>query len=96
MQEPDRYYHDAETNRTLKLTSSGDKTLLYWVQCQGDGSGQFIHSRGCDVLQNRSKGLKVCEAIAQPSTEARYKQGLMDYFAADKAVREAFIKKYNL
>ena len=79
----------------LQRDSSG-KVTLFWVSVWKDEEGNFQHGRGGDAMPSWEKGLEVCRLMAKPAQESDYIEALKDYFAIDKHIREAFIKKYNL
>lgn len=70
--------------------------MLFWVSVWKDEAGSFQHGRGGDVMPSLSQGLKACQLMAVEATEQDYINGLKDYFAIDKKIREAFIEKYQL
>lgn len=90
------YFHSVQQSKFYKLTQQGDRVLIYWVSVYAIGGGGFFHGRGADPVSDIDTGLKILQAMANPSTEEAYIQALKDYFAADKKVREQFIKAYNL
>jgi hypothetical protein len=79
----------------LHLDPSG-KTMLFWVSVWKDQEGNFQHGRGGDTMPSWERGMEVCQLMAEPIQESDYIDALKDYFAIDKKIREAFIKKYNL
>lgn len=94
-----QYFFIPTDNKAYKVvTEKEDVTWAYHVQIKmNPNSGAFIHSRGRDALGNPAQAAKIIAAMGGlPSTEAKYIAMLKDYFAADKKVREFFIKSYNL
>lgn len=93
----EKFFKSTSQRRTYKLhRDSSEKVTLYWVSVWKDEEGNFQHGRGGDIMPSWEKGLEVCQIMAKPAQESDYIDALKDYFAIDKHIREAFIKKYNL
>jgi hypothetical protein len=90
------YYRCSSQNKVYKLVPSNNTCLIYWVAVFGEKSGRFFHGRGADVVENYDMGLKFLELMGTPTTEEDYLKELKNYFAADKIVREQFIKAFKL
>lgn len=92
----DRYYFSADQHKAYKLHANNGKADLFWVQVYQLTNGSFFHGRGMERLETFEKALEACELMAKPCGEEVYLEKLKDYFAIDKKIREAFIKKYKL
>lgn len=94
------YYRSEQQRKVYKLiqttSNEGTKVLIYWVSIYSTEGGGFFHGRGADVVESLEMGQKMLEYLGKPTTEKDYIDSLKDYFAADKKVREQFIKAYNL
>ncbi len=93
----ERFFKATGHHRIYKLAQDKDgQVMLFWVSVWKDASGSFQHGRGGDVMPSWEKGLEACQLMAVEATEPDYINGLKDYFAIDKKIREAFIEKYQL
>lgn len=93
----EQFFKSESRRRIYKLQRDpSGKATLFWVSVWKDEEGNFQHGRGGDAMPSWEQGLEVCKLMALPATESDYIDALKDYFAIDKKIREAFIKKYNL
>lgn len=91
------FFRSTDQRKIYKLhQDTSGKVMLYWVSVWKDESGNFHHGRGGDAMPSWERGKEVCTIMAKEASESDYIDGLKDYFAIDKQVREAFIRKYNL
>lgn len=92
------YWIDEQQKKILKLDCDPKKeeARVYWVQVCATEGGGFIHARGCDVVSVQEKAEEILRLTAEPAQEQDYITALKDYFAADKKVREQFIKTFKL
>lgn len=94
-----KFFFIPRENKAYKVeTDKDNQTYAYHVQIfMRAESGAFIHARGRDMLGDEETAARIITAMGGlPSTSQKYMEMLKDYFAADKKVREWFIKTYNL
>lgn len=92
----DQYFRHTTENKVYKVSQQKERILIYWVGIYGLPGGGFFHGRGADSLNSMEAALELMKHLAKPSTEDDYITMLKDYFAADKKVREQFIKTFKL
>jgi hypothetical protein len=78
-------YFKTEDNTVFKQISDIE---VYYVQVVGYNDGSFIHQRGKLVIDPTPVDLSKFKV----ATEADYTDQLINYFAADKKLREKFIQ----
>jgi hypothetical protein len=90
------YFRSLKQNKVYKLDDHPSGAIFLWISVFGHPNGSFIHGRGADIINDKSLALQLCNKMALPISEEEYLDEMKNYFAADKKLREQFIKKYSL
>jgi hypothetical protein len=88
-----QYFYSESSDKFFALKMENNEIRLYWVSVKGDKSRSFLHARGADTFPSLEMALKFLNLVAVPSNESVYIEAIKDYFAADKKLRELFIKQ---